>query len=117
MTGSWHSLIERWGTWTISGITGFIGGLVGSAFRWRWPSWKEWKEERQEKRDKEIDARVMALLDGKGSSVMVVPQMCERLGLKEDEVRNSLDRLEVRGRVRMGPPTFDSLACWFSLHR
>lgn len=110
-------LISRWGTWTISGITGFIGGLIGSAIRWRWPSWKEFQEERQAKRDKKTDVQVMTLLDGNGSSVMVVVEICEKLGLKEDEVRNSLDRLEARGRVQMADPTFDSPACWFSLHR
>ena len=117
MSNVWHTAVDHIGTVTISGIAGFMGGLVASVFRWRWPSWKEWQEERQAKRDKATDARVMELLEGIGSSTMFAVEISEKLRLDEQAVRDSLDRLQMRGRVGMGDPTFKSPACWFSLHR
>lgn len=117
MDGTWHAIVSDLGKWTVSGIAGFIGGLIASVFRWRWPSWKELQEERREKRANETDARIMELLDGIGSSVIVAVEISQELRLEEQTVRDSLDRLEMRGRVRMGGPSFDSPACWFSLHR
>jgi hypothetical protein len=117
MQGTWHGIVDHLGTWTVSGITGFIGVLIGSALRWRWPSWKEYQEERQAKRDKVTDARVMELLDGIDSSTMFAKRISDTLKIDEHTVRESLDRLQARGRVGMGDPTSLSPASWFSLNR
>lgn len=69
------------------------------------------------KRAKESDERVIALLDGNGSPVMAIAEICEKSGLHEEDVRDSLDRLEAKGRVRMVSATFDSPSSWFSIHR
>jgi hypothetical protein len=117
MGSVWHWVVTQWSTAVISSLFGFGAGLIGAAFRWRWPSYKELREERQAKRDKETDMRVLAYLDGIGSSIAVAGQIAEAAGLGIETVNGSLDRLEGRGRVVNAGRTMDTDTGWFSLHR
>jgi hypothetical protein len=115
----WHAIVSHWSVWTISGAFGFVGGLIASAFRWRWPSWKEWTAERKTKRDKDIDLMIMVHLDSlKPNTGSVTERIAEALSLDRDVVIESLDRLETKERIRNGGRTVDgSHTVWYSLHR
>jgi hypothetical protein len=95
MTNIWNLVV--------SGSAGFVGGLIGSTFKWFYPSRKDWAESRQAKREAKIDAKVLgelrALCEG-NSTIYGTEDIAKRLNMTIDETADSLERLEIIGRVQ-----------------
>lgn len=73
------------------------------------------RPERRAKAEKNIDAQVLQAL---GNSVMNSRQIAESLGLDQDDVADSLERLEARGKAKRSSGTFsDPAPSWLLLHR
>ncbi len=127
MTNLWHSFIAYWAIPLASWI---FGTFTGAAFRWRYHSYKEWRAERQAKLKKKTDSHVLtamanpALWEGPrpvtGAGVRPVKsdEMAEYLGLSQDDVADSFERLEQRGRVKQEKGTInDPAPSWFIVLR
>src|ERR1017187_5634303 len=123
MTGLWHSL-------GFGGIGLMIGASIGPVFRWFYPDRKAWTAERQAKLEKEIDRRVMQALEnrelwkgprpttGSGDKAVRADELAEALSLKDEEVSDSLERLESRGRIDNARGNFmDPTPRWRSTRR
>lgn len=115
-------------------VPGSIGAVIGSgateAFRWMYPSRKEWTAARQAKTTKEIDRRVIEALEnrtlwkgprpitGSGDVAVRADELAGVLSLSEEDVADSLDRLESQDRVEnAGGEMSDPRSRWFSTRR
>lgn len=105
--GKYTRAIAMTNIWNLflSGSAGFIGGLVGGAFKWFFPSFKEVKEARQAKQEKKLDTEILKFLSD--HQIRKADQIAEAIDKKRDDVIEGLDRLEMRGRVRSDHGTFD----------
>ncbi|HUN83605.1 MAG TPA: hypothetical protein VMU48_04465 [Terracidiphilus sp.] len=95
MTNIWNLVV--------SGSAGFVGGVVGGTFKWFVPSWEDLKEGRKAKREAKIDKKVlgeMKLLCEGNSGIYGTEDIAERLRMSVDETADSLERLEIIGRVQ-----------------
>jgi len=106
MTNPWQ--------WIVPGGIGFvIGSAITEVFRWFFPSHKEWKAERQAKSEKSNEAKIIRVLsDGRSWSAEKLAETCH---IKLDEVYESIDRLEAKGRIKRIPATLSTVTSWFLL--
>jgi hypothetical protein len=121
MTNLLHWLVSSWKSLAVSGVFGFLGGIVGGTFKWFVPSYKAWKEGRQTKAAKKLDALVLvALTDpsvtrsskgmtGAGAPLNRVGEIAAHLKREYEEVHESLVRLHMHDRVR------ESDGVWFRI--
>ena len=101
MANFWHWVAVNWGP---LGIGACIGGVF-SIFVWFKPNYKELKIERQEKAEKKLDAKVLRILGD--NQIWKSARIAEVLSVDRENVIESLDRLEMRERVRSDSGTMD----------
>lgn len=104
--------------WGIRGIIFGLGSFTGAVFMWFYPSRKEWVAERRAKAEKKTDAQVLQVLGEIGNAMMNSRQIAESLKLDQEEVADSLERLEAKGRVKRNSGTYNNpVPSWFILDR
>jgi hypothetical protein len=111
MGNLWHSFILHWRVWALSGVAWLFGTFVGAAFKWRYGSYKEWNAERKEKRERAVDSRVIQAM--KNFDLWKTAEMAKYLKLERDAVVESLERLEMRGRVKRAAGSLNDPAPWW----
>jgi hypothetical protein len=117
MTHLWDSFIAHWVNWVIPFATWIFGTVMGATFRWFYPSRKEWEEQRRCKAEDSADSTILnAIRDEKlwgapvpGQRRFQAAQIAGVLTLDVEAVRESLERLEARGKVRRGGTNVPSL--------
>jgi hypothetical protein len=105
MTNPWDSFIAHWAIPVASWI---FGTFMGATFRWFYPSRKEWKEERREKAERKMDADVLRALAG--GVILTSAWIADGMKAEREQVIESLDRLEHKGRVQSDSGTMDNPA-------
>jgi len=126
MDNPWPFFISHW-TQIVAWI---IGNATGGIFVWLYPNRKEWREERKVKAEREIDSRVIEALGdfdlwkgprpmtGAGILAVKSDEIAEHLRLSQDDVADSLERLEARGRAtHSGGSLNDPAPWWFVVPR
>lgn len=109
-------LMMRFWQWIVPGGVGaVIGSVATGTFLWFYPSRKEWRAERQAKTEKSNDAKIIQVLGAGGN--FAAGQLVETCRLKQNEVDESLDRLEAKGRIKRIGPTSTTVTSWFLLPR
>jgi hypothetical protein len=115
MENLWHWIIVHWKSW---GINGIVAG-ASSIITWVLARRREWNEDRQSKAESRIDSKVLHAIGSrelwKGSRAMTgagIPavrsaEIAVVLRLDEEVVADSLERLEMRGRVSKDGGTLD----------
>jgi hypothetical protein len=116
--------VDHWKSITAIAGSTFTAGTALLAWR------NKCKEARRAKADIEVDSRVIEALQnrdlwgrprpftGAGDRGVRSGEIAEALSLDTDIVIESLERLEVQGRVRCGDGTLgDPAPYWFILHR
>jgi hypothetical protein len=117
MTSLWNSFVAHWVNWVIPVVTWIFGTVMGATFRWFYPNRKEWEDQRRRKVEEATDSRILnAIRDEKlwGTSVpgqrrFQAVQVASVLSLNVDAVRESLERLEAKAKVRRGGTNLPSL--------
>ena len=111
--------------WALSGVAWLFGTFVGAAFKWRYGSYKEWSAELKEKREQAVDSRVIQAMKnfdlwkgtrplvGGGGIPVKTAEMAKYLKLERDAVVESLERLEMRGRVKRAAGSLNDPAPWW----
>jgi hypothetical protein len=106
-------IVLHWASWVVSGVFGFLGGLLGGTFKWFYPSRKEWREEQRGKAAKKLDTCVLEALGdpsvprssqgmtGGGMPLNRVSELSTHLNRGYDAVHESLNRLQSQGRARV----------------
>lgn len=100
MTNLWQSFFVHWAIPLASWV---FGTFVGATFRWFYPSRKEWLESCKVKREAKTDAKVLGEIRAicKGNSTIYgAEDIAKRLTMTIDETADSLERLEIVGRVQ-----------------
>lgn len=118
-----HSIIDHWKNW---GVTAILVGAA-SAGTWILARRKEWKESRRIKIEHRIESQVLQVLGnptlwghkrpmtGAGVPYIRAAEIAEHLCLDGDVVSDSLERLEIRGRVESSNGTFDNPAPYWRI--
>ena len=98
MTYLWHSFIAHWQVWA----SWVFGTFIGATFRWLYPSRKEWEDGRKNRENAKIDAAVWKEIRPIGSYVLSQDSrmIANSLALGQDEVADSLERLEAQNKAR-----------------
>lgn len=125
-TGLLRWCIDHWKVWGIGSIIGGGVAFVG----WYSTQRKNWKEARTAKAHRAIDGKVIKLLQthdgwknwhpitGAGDIQVRSAEIAERASLDQEEVIESLERLEAKGRVKRVDGTSDNPAPrWQIIHR
>lgn len=81
---------------------------MGATFRWFYPSRKEWRAGRQEKAERKMDADVLRALAG--GVILTSAWIADGIKAEREQVIESLDRLEHKGRVQSDSGTMDNPA-------
>lgn len=122
--------------WSQLGTPALLVGM-GGLFKWLYPSRKDWADERRakaartrEKAERDVDSKIISALNdrtiwtgavsvtGAGYAAVRATQIAEVMILDRQIVVDSLERLEVQGRVRKGGGTFsDPAPYWTIIHR
>lgn len=110
----WNWLVANWSP---LGLGAIIGGCIGfgfNVFKWFVPSRADLMRGRKESEEKEFDASVFGVLanpnvprqwrgmTGAGMPVTLASEIAKYLGVDLDDVEDSLQRLQIRGRVSRG---------------
>jgi hypothetical protein len=122
--------VDHWKT--ITAVSVSIVAIVSTAVAGgtRLHSWlRGWQEAQRGKKNKELDSKVFQALQdpdlprssrgmtGAGDPLTRSADIAEALSLDQEDIVDSLGRLEARGRVRNAGGTSDNPSpCWHILH-
>ncbi len=97
----WHLFLHHRRAWTFAGVSWLFGTVMGETIKWFYPSRKEWNESRRLKVEKEIDAKVLRGLRtfGGPSSLHDSEGLAMDLGLDQDAIADSVERLDFQGKA------------------
>ena len=108
----WHWLTVNWGPFSLGTGLGAIVGFVFNVFKWWFPSREALNRRKKENERKKFDSKVLDTLSdqqvprsihgmtGGGMPLTFASEVAAYLEADQDDVEDSLQRLQLRGRIR-----------------
>lgn len=116
MTSPLQWIVVHWNGWGVNGVV----AAIASATTWILARRKEWKESRREKANRKIDAAVYAQIRPIGNYAFLFDSemIARALSMDRDAVADSLERLEIQGKVSRQDGTLEHPApLWSAIIR
>ncbi len=116
MTSPWQWIIVHWNGWGVNGVV----AAIASGTTWILARRKEWKDSRRAKANAKIDTAVFAQIRpiGNYAPLFDSEMIATALSIDRDAVADSLERLEIQGKVSRQAGTLEHPApLWSAIIR